>query len=230
MHRGQTAVATTTSRLRPDIELPRRSVIWSASPGQPRPAAGSPRGKERRPGPVGGICVKLCCPWSRAPWCSVRCVNRPASGSVPQNVAVPQELLANAEARLAGVRARAGWGARLGSFLAGSFVTRIVRNLSVTVRREGCLPAGRGVDFSFRKRPGVGVFVALSLFPVCRPLQPLEKLSCDTRTGGFFSFGGRPTSQTGRRCGVFWSCAGGVCRALLATPPLELHRQIRDRL
>ncbi|CAM9283420.1 unnamed protein product, partial [Hapterophycus canaliculatus] len=44
-----------------------------------------------------------------------------------------QELLANAEARLAGVRAKAGWGARLGSFLAGSFMARIVRNLSVSV-------------------------------------------------------------------------------------------------
>ena len=44
-----------------------------------------------------------------------------------------QELLANAEARLAGVRAKSGWGARFGSFLAGSFVTRIVRKLSVTV-------------------------------------------------------------------------------------------------
>lgn len=46
---------------------------------------------------------------------------------------VLQELLANAEARLAGVRAKSGWGARFGSFLAGSFVTRIVRKLSVTV-------------------------------------------------------------------------------------------------
>ncbi|CAM9113551.1 unnamed protein product, partial [Scytosiphon promiscuus] len=44
-----------------------------------------------------------------------------------------QELLANAEARLAGVQAKSGWGARLGSFLAGSFMARIVRNLSVSV-------------------------------------------------------------------------------------------------
>ncbi|CAN0257747.1 unnamed protein product, partial [Ectocarpus fasciculatus] len=44
-----------------------------------------------------------------------------------------QELLANAEAQLAGVRAKAGWGARFGSFLASSFMARIVRKLSVTV-------------------------------------------------------------------------------------------------
>lgn len=42
-------------------------------------------------------------------------------------------LLAKAEARLAGVRAKPGWGARLVSGLAGSFVGRIVRNLSVSV-------------------------------------------------------------------------------------------------
>lgn len=45
-----------------------------------------------------------------------------------------QMLLAKAEARLAGVRAKAGWWARLVSGLAESFVGRIVRNLSVSVR------------------------------------------------------------------------------------------------
>lgn len=44
-----------------------------------------------------------------------------------------QALLAKAEARLAGVRAKPGWGVRLISGLAESFVGRIVRNLSVSV-------------------------------------------------------------------------------------------------
>ncbi len=97
-----------------------------------------------RLGPALETYVELSCLRSQAPRCRVRCVSRPAFWSRAVNVAapysVPQELLANAEARLAGVRAKAGWGARLGSFLAGSFVTRIVRNLSVTVRESG-LPA-----------------------------------------------------------------------------------------
>lgn len=54
---------------------------------------------------------------------------------------VTQELLANAEARLSGVRAKSGWGARFGSFLATSFVTRIVRKLSVTVRKASAMEA-----------------------------------------------------------------------------------------
>lgn len=44
-----------------------------------------------------------------------------------------QALLAEAEARLAGVRAKSGWPLRLALGLASSFVGRIVRNLTVTV-------------------------------------------------------------------------------------------------
>lgn len=50
------------------------------------------------------------------------------------SIGTPQALLAKAEARLAGVSTRPGWVARLVSGLAGSFVGRIIRDLSVTVR------------------------------------------------------------------------------------------------
>lgn len=89
---------------------------------------------------VSHTCSPMCGPAAGPTfWCALlySCPNLAAAFLIPDTGALlptSQALLAKAETRLAGVRPKPGWGARLVSGLAGSFVGRLVRNLSVSVR------------------------------------------------------------------------------------------------